>query len=159
MVWRGEVCSVHLAECGGATMTSPGVIEAIAGKGIRGDRYCLGTESGHFSGNKGPRRQITLFESEVLETVLRDHDLDLAPEECRMNVVTRGAPLTHLVGRRFRVGEAVLLGLKLNEPCSRLETVVGKRVVSALMHRCGLFAEILVSGRIGPGDQAVPVDD
>ena len=159
MVWQGEVRSVHLAECAGATMTSPGVIEAIAGKGIRGDRYCLGRESGHFSGNKGPRRQITLFESEVLETVHRDNDLDLAADECRMNVVTRGAPLTHLVGRRFRVGEAVLRGLKLNEPCSRLETIVGKRVVSALVHRCGLFAEILVGGQIRPGDRVESLDD
>lgn len=139
-------------------MRTPAMIEVIAGRGVRGDRYCLGEESGHFSGNKGARRQITLFESEVLDTVLRDNKLSLAPDECRMNVVTRGVPLAHLVGRRFRVGDAVLRGLKLNEPCSRLEDVVGRPVVKALVHRCGLFAEILVGGRIHAGDVAEFID-
>ena len=87
-------------------MRTPAMIEAIAGHGVEGDRYCLGKESGHFSENKGARRKITLSESEVLDTVLRDNNLSLAPDECRMNVVTRGVPLTHLVGRRFGVGDA-----------------------------------------------------
>lgn len=156
MVWQGEVCSVHLAEDAGVRMLSPNVIEAIAGKGVRGDRYCLGKESGHFSQSKGARRQITLFENEVLATILRDHNLKLAPEECRMNIVTRGVPLTHLVGQPFRVGGAVLRGLKLNEPCARLNELVRKRLIKALIHRCGLFAEILASGEIRPGDQITP---
>lgn len=158
MVWRGEVCSVHLAEDGGAPMSSPGVIEAVAGRGVRGDRYCLGKESGHFSDRKAARRQITLFESEVLDAILRDDHVSLAPHECRMNVVTRGVPLTHLVGRCFRVGDAVLRGLKLNEPCARLEAVSRRRVAKALVHRCGLFAEIVVGGAIRPGDHAASMD-
>ena len=158
MVWQGIVCSVHIAEDAGAPMRTPAMIEAIAGRGVKGDRYCLGKESGYFSGTKGARRQITLFESEVLDTVLRDNNVSLAPDECRMNVVTRGVPLAHLVGRRFRVGDAVLRGLKLNEPCSRLEDVVGRPVVKALVHRCGLFAEILVGGRIHAGDVAEFID-
>ena len=158
MAWEGQVCSVHLAEDGGAAMTSPARIEAIAGQGVRGDRYCLGKELGHFSDHKGARRQITLFETEVLETVLRDHNLVLAPHECRMNVITRGVPLTHLVGRRFRVGGATLRGLKLNEPCARLEAIVRKRVAKALVHRSGLFAEIVASGEIGPGDRVTSID-
>lgn len=158
MVWQGEVCSVHLAEDGGAHMLSPDAIEAIAGKGVRGDRYCLGTESGHFSQSKGARRQITLFENEVLETILRDHHLTLAPEECRMNVVTRGVPLTHLVGQRFQVGGAVLRGLQLNEPCARLNELARKRLIKALIHRCGLFAEILADGEIRRGDPITSLD-
>lgn len=139
-------------------MMSPRLIEAIAGSGVRGDRYCIGKELGHFSQNKGARRQITLFEGEVLETILRDHNLRLAPEECRMNVVTRGVPLTHLVGRRFQAGEAVLHGLKLNEPCARLNEVTGKRLIKALIHRCGLFAEILTGGEIRPGDRVTSLN-
>ena len=158
MAWEGQVSSVHLAEDGGATMTSPACIEAVAGQGVRGDRYCLGKELGHFSAHKGARRQITLFETEVLEAVLRDHNLVLAPYECRMNVITRGVPLTHLVGRRFRVGDAILRGLKLNEPCSRLEAIVRKRVAKALVHRCGLFAEIVSTGEIRPGDRVTSID-
>lgn len=90
--------------------------------------------------------------------MLRDNKLSLAPDACRMNVVTRGGPLAHLVGRRFSIGHAVLRGLKLNEPCSRLEEVVGRPVVKALIHRCGLFAEILVGRRIHAGDVVASID-
>ena len=92
-----------------------------------------------------------LSRREVLDTVLRDNKLSLAPDACRMIVVTRGAPLAHRVGRRFSNGDAVLRGLKLNEPCSWLEEVVGRPVVKALIHRCG-FAEILVGERIHDGE-------
>ena len=98
MTWQGNVVSVHLATEAGAPMASPASIEAIAGKGVQGDRYCKGI--GHFSHNKGARRQITLFESEVLETLLRDHNIELEPDECRMNIVTQRVPLTHLMTRR-----------------------------------------------------------
>lgn len=158
MVWQGRVLSVYLAKDGGARMLSPNVIEAIAGQGVRGDRYCLGKETGHFSHHRGARRQITLFENEVLETILRDHKLQLAPEECRMNVVTHGVPLTHMVGRRFRAGDVVLRGLKLNEPCARLKELAGKRLITPLIHRCGLFAEILAGGEIRPGDAITALD-
>lgn len=156
MTWQGNVVSVHLATEAGAPMASPASIEAIAGKGVQGDRYCKGI--GHFSHNKGARRQITLFESEVLETLLRDHNIELAPDECRMNIVTQGVPLTHLMHQRFKVGNAILRGLKLNEPCSRLNEVTGKRVIKVLVHRCGLFAEILQNGVIQAGDLVTSID-
>jgi hypothetical protein len=67
---------------------------AIAGVGIEGDRYAKGV--GFFSHNKGLRRQVTLFETEDLETILRDHNKQFAPSECRMILITREATLTHL---------------------------------------------------------------
>ena len=149
-MWQGSVVSVHLALGAGEPMQSPPCIEAIAGKGIRNDRYC--NQVGHFSYIKEPRRQVTLFESEVLATILRDHRVELRPDECRMNIVTRDVPLTHLVNQVFQVGHATLRGLKLNEPCSRLKEVTGKRIIKALIHRCGLFAEVLESGEIRNGD-------
>ncbi len=65
--------------------------------------------------------------------------------------------MTQLMLCEFRVGTAVLRGLKLNEPCARLNEVTGKRVIKALIHRCGLFAEIVQSGVIRPGDRAEPI--
>ena len=157
MSWQGAVESVHFSPTGGGPMQSPGSIHAIAGKGIEGDRYCVGIEKGEFSHIKAPRRQVTLFEREVLDTILRDHKVSLAADECRMNIVTFDVPLTHLVDKQFRVGNVVLRGLKLNEPCSRLKEVTGKRVIAALIHRCGLFAEIIESGEIQGGDKITPL--
>lgn len=155
MYWKGQIESVHYATDAGAPMTNPDRIVALAGQGIEGDRYSRG--EGTFSYTGGARRQITLFETEVLETLERDHNVRLEPHECRMNLVTRGVPLTHLMHKQFRIGDVVLHGLKLNEPCARLNEVTGKRIIKALIHRCGLFCEILEGGEIRPGDEVVPV--
>ncbi len=149
-MWKGRIEMVHIAPEAAAPMEPLAEVRAVAGRGLEGDRYFK--EIGFFSPEKGPRRQVTLFESEVLETLRRDHNEELAPGECRMNLLTRGVPLTHLVGRIFRVGEATLRGLKLNEPCKHLEEVVGRKIIAPLTHRCGLFAEILEGGVIRPGD-------
>ncbi len=151
-MWQGEIVSVHVGPAAGAAMTSPNEIELITGRGVRGDRYCEGV--GHFSHIDAPRRQLTLFESEVLETIRRDHNVDLEGHECRMNIVTKGVPLSQLVGVEFMVGEARVRGLQINEPCARLNDVTGKRVIKALIHRCGLFAEVLDGGVVRPGDIA-----
>ncbi len=149
-MWTGEITSLHLAPEAAAPMETRTELLAIAGVGIEGDRYAKGI--GFFSHIKAARRQITLFESEVLETILRDHNKQLAPDECRMNLITRGVPLTHLVGKTFRAGGATLRGLKLNEPCEHLIEVVGKPILSTLIHRCGLFAEVIEGGIIRTGD-------
>ncbi len=149
-MWKGKITSLHFAPEAEVPMETVQELRAIAGRGIEGDRYFK--ETGFFSKNKGPHRQVTLFESEVLETIRRDHNKDLAPGECRMNLVTEGAPLSHLVGKTFRAGEVLLRGLKLNEPCKHLQEVVGKPIISSLVHRCGLFAEVLEGGAIRTGD-------
>jgi MOSC domain-containing protein YiiM len=149
-MWTGEITSLHLAPEAAAPMETRSELIAIAGVGIEGDRYAK--EIGFFSDNKGPKRQVTLFETEILETILRDHNKRLAPDECRMNIITRGAPLSHLVGRTFRAGGATLRGVQLNEPCKHLVEVIGKPVLSSLIHRCGLNAEVLEGGIIRTGD-------
>ena len=149
-MWKGKVVSAHIAPEAAVPMTPVAEVLAVAGKGIEGDRYAK--EIGFFSQNKGVHRQVTLFETEVLETIKRDHNKDVSPNECRMNLVTRGVPLSHLVGKKFRVGEAILRGEKLNEPCKHLAEVIGKPIIPSLIHRCGLFAQILEGGIIRPGD-------
>lgn len=149
-MWKGEVVQTQLAPVAAAPMVVTSELTAIAGKGIEGDRYSKNI--GFFSHNEGPHRQVTLFESEVLETLKRDHGKELSPRECRMNLITKGVPLSHLVGRTFQVGEATLRGVKLNEPCQHLEAVVGTSLIAHLVHRCGLFAEVLTGGTIRPGD-------
>ena len=148
-MWQGEITSLHIAAEGGQPMRQLQEVNAVVGKGIEGDRYYNGI--GFFSHNEGPHRQVTLFETEVIETLQRDHNKVLEPNECRMNLVTCGVPLSHLVGKTFQVGDVVLRGVKLNEPCTHLESVIGKDVLSTLIHRCGLFAEVLEGGIIRSG--------
>src|SRR3989441_747410 len=86
----------------------------------------------------------------------RDNELAIAPGEARRNVVTRGAPLNHLVGREFLVGGVRLRGIRLCEPCSHLEGLTRRGVLAGLIHRGGLRAQILVGGGIRVGDLFIP---
>jgi MOSC domain-containing protein YiiM len=97
-----------------------------------------------------------LIESEAVEALRRDYEIEFEAGMSRRNIVTRGVPLNHLVGREFRVGEVVLRGLKLCEPCGHLEQLTGVRVREGLVHRGGLRAQVLNEGTIRPGDPIEP---
>ena len=121
----------------------------LPGVGIAGDRYAtaLGTYSA-----LPDIREVTLIEDETLIALLRDHAIELAPNEHRRNLTTRDVPLNHLVGRRFRVGTALLEGGRLNTPCRYLDLITGKTVCDLMEHRSGLNCSILEGGEIRVGD-------
>ena len=149
--WRGIVTDIHIAPTGGAPMVTTDRVTAVAGRGLEGDRYH--DETGFYSWFKGPLRHVSLIESEVLDTLRDFHDLPLEPGITRRNIVTRGVPLGHLLGREFRVGEATLRGVEICEPCKHLVDLTGNRsLLSALIHRGGLHAEVVRGGEISVGD-------
>jgi MOSC domain-containing protein YiiM len=96
---------------------------------------------------------VTLIEIEAIEALQRDYRIEMDPGDSRRNIVTRGVPLNHLVGREFKIGAVTLRGTRLCEPCSHLEKLSVKGVQRGLIHRGGLRAEILTSGMIRVGDQ------
>ena len=121
---------------------------AIPGRGLEGDRYFL--KQGTFF-KPEPEFELTLIEAEAIEALKRDYHVELAPGEARRNVVTRGAPLNHLVGREFSIGDVRLKGIRLCEPCNHLQAVTGKEVIKGLRHRGGLRAQIVSEGAIHIG--------
>jgi MOSC domain-containing protein YiiM len=129
---------------------------AVAGHGLEGDRKFR--REGLPPAKNGPDRELTLIESEAIEAVNRDYGIELASIEARRNVVTRGVALNHLVGIRFRVGAAIVEGLRLCEPCTYLESLTRKGVREALVHRGGLRARILEGGTIRLGDPISPFE-
>ena len=80
-------------------------------------------------------------------------ELALSWEQARRNVVTRGASLNPLVGRRFRLGEVECIGRRLAEPCAHLEKLSGPGLLRPLVHRAGLRADIVAGGTISLGDE------
>ncbi len=154
---RAEVVSIYITPQAGGEMQEVPAVEAVAGQGLKGDRYYM--RKGTYSGKKDDLRQVTLIEIEALEALERDYHLSLSPRESRRNLATRGVALNHLVGRRFRVGEALLLGVELCEPCGYLEQKTGKPVRLGLIHRGGLRAQILRGGLIRVGDAIQVLDE
>ena len=153
----GEILSIHITPDGGAQLVCVPSVRAVAGRGLEGDRYFLGT--GTYSNKDDGSRQVTLVEVEALEALERDYDLSLRPEHSRRNLLTRGVALNHLIGKRFRVGEVLMEGVRLCEPCGHLEQLTGRPVRAGLVHRGGLRARILSDGRIAVGDRLHPAAD
>lgn len=147
----GEVIAIHTAPKDESAMESRPAVTAVAGQGLEGDRYFLGT--GTYSDKPRPDRQVTLVESEALEALARDYGIALHPGATRRNITTRGVALNHLVDREFRVGDVRLRGIKLCEPCKHLEALLGVEVRPGLVHRGGLRCEILDGGEIRVGDR------
>ena len=82
----------------------------------------------------------------------------LRPADHRRNLTVLGVPLNHLVGKRFRVGDVVLFGGRLNFPCKYLEKLLGLPVYLPLYNRSGLNCVIEKAGVIRRGDPIEPLD-
>jgi MOSC domain-containing protein YiiM len=151
-MFRGTLLSIHIAAKAGAPVEQLEHVEAIAGRGLQGDRYLDGIGAGYWSKHPGPGRQITLIEIEAIEALQQEKKIAIAPGAARRNLVTRGVPLNHLVGREFQVGEVRLRGMRLCEPCDYLEGLTTKGVLAGLIHRGGLRADIVSGGTLRVGN-------
>lgn len=144
------VVALHIAAAAAAPMQSVTSAMALAGRGLQGDRYF--NQIGTYSDHPGTGRDVTLIESEALEALQRDYQIALDPALSRRNLTTRGVALNHWVGSEFRIGAAVLRGMRLCEPCLHLERLAVRGALRGLIHRGGLRAEVVRSGVIRVGD-------
>ncbi len=139
---RGRVDWIGLRPARDVDMREVDAIEAVAGKGLLGDRYAS------TSGKRG----ITLIQAEHLPAIaaLSGHDA-VAPSLLRRNVVVSGIPLIALKDREFHIGDLVLQGTGPCDPCSRMETALGAGGYNAMRGHGGICARIVRGGvlRIG----------
>jgi MOSC domain-containing protein YiiM len=139
---------------GAPTLSVPEVL-AVAGKGLEGDRFFK--KRGVWWSKLGLGKEVTLIEEEALLAVEREHGLALTFAETRRNVLVRGVALNDLVGHELAIGEVVLRGVRLCEPCRHLSELTGKPLVRPLAHRGGLNAVIVTGGLLRVGAPVVPL--
>ncbi|MCX9157688.1 MOSC domain-containing protein [Niveibacterium sp. 24ML] len=135
-----------------APMNSVQQVDAVAGCGLRGDRYFKP------DGNADPASQITLIERECIDAFVAETGLALSHDQPRRNLVTEGVRLNDLCGKRFRVGDVELEGIELCEPCSTFAQRTYRQVVKTFVGKGGLRARIVTSGTINVGDAITPLD-
>ena len=116
--------------------------QAVAGKGLEGDRY-------FFEDGARPGIALTLIEGDVVRGA------GLAPGSTHRQVTVTGTGLNDLVGKKFRVGSVECYGVMLCEPCRHLQEMTRPGIVKELVHRAGLNADILTDGPISVGDEVV----
>ena len=157
MTWQGTLDTIYTAPEAKAPMQRVDTVEAVAGRGLEGDRYWKGI--GAFSRFPGKRREVTLIRAEALAAAEAELGLALLNGQHRRNLVVSGVPLADLVKQTFRVGGAVLRGVQLCAPCKYLIRVTGEpKIFDALVRRGGLRAEILESGTLRQGAVVAPLD-
>jgi MOSC domain-containing protein YiiM len=145
----GTVRWIGLRTARGVPMREVDTAEAVAGKGLVGDRYGSG------SGKRG----ITLLQAEHLPAIAALSGRDaVLPFMLRRNVVVEGLPLIALKGRRFRIGDALCEGTSPCEPCSKMESVLGPGGYNAMRGHGGLCARILEGGTFRLGDAVTWVE-
>lgn len=127
--------------------------EAVAGRGLLGDRSAR-------AGRSGGRRQITLLQAEHLPLIAAwTGRPSVEPAILRRNLVIGGI---NLIGGRsplrdlcvqLRIGEVVVLELTGPcDPCSKMERELGHGAYNAMRGHGGMTARVLVGGPLAVGD-------
>ena len=139
-----KVEAIHVRAPDETEVREVGVVDAIAGKGLDGDRY-------FFADGARPGLALTLIEGDVVRGA------GLEPGSTHRQVTVTGAGLNDLVGKKFRVGSVECYGVMLCEPCLHLQEMTRPGIIKELVHRAGLNADILTDGSIAVGDEVVTI--
>ena len=117
------------------------------GLGLLGDRYAGSSPV-----------TASFIAAEEVEAFNARTGLEITAADTGRNLVTRGADLNSLVGKRFTAGGVEFEGMELCEPCATLggrlatEDVPAARIVREFTHKAGLRAFVRSSGEVRVGD-------
>jgi MOSC domain-containing protein YiiM len=141
-----SVLHIFIAPLKGAPTRGVELVDALAGRGLEGDRYVE---------RPGTDGQVTLIESEHIEAFAQATGFAMRPDMPRRNIVTRGDRLNGLVGKRFRVGKAVFEAFELCEPCRIFQRNTHPEALRFFAGKGGLRARIVSGGVVRVGDALV----
>ena len=124
----GTLDGIFVTGRGGAPMVAVDTVDAVAGQGLRGDRYS--EHRGHWS--PLDECQVTLVAGETLDEIEATFGVSVRAGEHRRNLVTRGLDLMNLYGRTFTVGDAVLAFDRPRPPCRYIASITEPGMTRAL---------------------------
>ena len=142
---------IFIASAGGTDMQAVDEVEAQAGCGLLGDRYC--SRTGYWTGVD--ECQVTLIESEDLEQIRLQTGIRVENGEHRRNLVTRNVRLVELAGKRFRIGEAIFEFDRPRPPCKYIESITERGMTRVLLRNGGICVRVFQSGVIRTQDPIV----
>ncbi len=145
----GKIVNLFISQSIESSMKKVNQIVLKEKKGIFGDRYY--NQEGTFS-NKGkiePDRDVTLIEIEKINEFNNEFNQNITDEDLRRNITVSNCNLNNLVGKEFQIGNVVLKGIRLCEPCKYLaEKLNNEKILTKLVHKAGLRAQIIKGGSI-----------
>jgi MOSC domain-containing protein YiiM len=152
----GELTWIGLRPSRKAEIVEVGSAQAIVDSGLDGDH--------RFENTLGSGRQVTLVSEEYIGQI--EHFLALGrsagqalhsdealhPRLLRRNLVIKGINLDALRYQQFSIGGAIFEAGAICHPCLRMEELLGKGGIAAMMGHGGLCLKVVQSGTITLGD-------
>ncbi len=142
MRMSGKLEAIWIKRQRGGRMSAVPEATAEAGGGLAGD-----TNFGR------TRRQVTLIEKEVFDTLGAELGQPVDPALRRANLMVSGVSLADTRDRKIRVGDCVLRVRGETRPCTLMEEqLAGLRDALGPDWRGGVFCTVLRDARIRIGD-------
>ena len=117
------------------------MIDCVAGRGIRRDRY--------FDFKDDYKGQVTFFSLDVFDELCSALQLqDCSPALARRNVIIRSANLNELIGQEFAIQGVGFHGMEECRPCYWMDRAFASGAHEFLKGRGGLRAKILCDGKL-----------
>lgn len=144
----GRVASLHLHPAESeAPLTGVEEIKLVAGKGIQDEPRYFGKISRRTG--QPTRRQVSLIEREqIAEHAVALGLQSIAPGRVRANIETEGINLVQLIGKRVKIGEAILFFYEGRTPCHQMDAICNGLRGLMEHNRQGVMAEIVQSGTV-----------
>ena len=140
-----EVIEIGITKYNNKKIIKVPEIEAIAGKGILGDR--------HYKDFNDPFNQLSIIESENIDEYNEKYNLKIPYLEFRRNIVTKKIKLNDLIGKKLLIGEALLEVIDLCRPCRHLSEKLKKdNIIKEFLRKGGIRCSIINNGKICVGN-------
>lgn len=142
------VLGIYICPAKGKKMQRVQQVEAIAGKGLKGDRYFLG--KGSWNKGRQGERQVTLMNAQFFLGT------PFTYANARRNIFVDGIELPRLIGEDFWIGEVKLHGVKYCYVCDRPGKISRKpEFAKTFWERGGIIATITQGGIICTGNEII----
>ena len=130
-------------------------VEAIAEKGLEGDRYFY--KQGTFNKPQLSQhvREISILPYETLLKCNKRLDANLDFLDLRRNLVIKDFDIDALKGKVFHIGTAQFKIVRTCPPCRYLSRLLDEDIMTGLKYIGGYRARIVKSGTLSVGDTVI----
>ena len=138
-----EIISIHIVRKKGASAEFCDHVTVRSNFGIVGD----------YRSEKFQIGQITLIETETIETISCKLGYDIPAGASRRQIMVKGTKLNGLVGRYLRLGQILVRAEDKCRPCNNMENRIGTGAKNAMNDRGGIRCRIIKGGNLYIGDK------
>lgn len=155
----GQLEAIYLRPARGINCIVAQQTEAIAQKGLAGDRASMAPSRNPLGSN----RQVTLIQAEHIAVISALIGAPVDAAKLRRNLVISGINLLATKSlfkdqvMQIHIGEVVLQVTGPCEPCSKMETTLGQGGYNAMRGHGGVNARIIIGGMLKIGDSVTCV--